>query len=169
MAWHQAGDCQVTIKTNSGHPNVLGRKIYVSKPERFNGRPLIVITIQRKAYRFTDRKKQALLFPLSSDEPYMSQWTRSSLFILIGPLGTNFSENPIEYNFLQDNVFANALCKISAALFCPQCVDALICVNNTSLEENRKKISRWQNKSYTSAFCHTVRPCKYIPAVPLTK
>ena len=51
-------------------------------------------------------------------------WTNAEI-LLIGPLGTNFSENEIEIYtfFIQENTFENVVWKMAAILSRPQCVN----------------------------------------------
>ena len=51
-------------------------------------------------------------------------WTNDGI-LLIGPLGTNFSEILIEnsWGFLQENAFENIICEMAAILWEPQCVN----------------------------------------------
>ena len=53
-------------------------------------------------------------------------WTNNGM-LLIGPLGTNFSEISIEYSniFIQDNAFESVVCETAAILSRPQCVNGM--------------------------------------------
>ena len=61
---------------------------------------------------------------LSPDRHQAMIWTDDGI-LLIGPLGTSFSEILIEIHafFIQENAFENVVWKMAAILFQPQCVN----------------------------------------------
>ena len=63
---------------------------------------------------------------LSPEQHQAIIWTNAGI-LLIGPLGTNFSEILIEifYIFIQENAFENIVCKMAGILSRPQCVKVL--------------------------------------------
>ena len=50
-------------------------------------------------------------------------WTNVGI-LLIGPLGTNFSEILIKNVFIQENAFESVVCETAAILSRPRCVNA---------------------------------------------
>ena len=66
-------------------------------------------------------------------------WTNVGI-LLIGTLGTNFSEILIEIriNFIQENVFESVVCEMAAILSRPQCVNAVIYKQHVRGQGKRK-------------------------------
>ena len=64
---------------------------------------------------------------LSPDRSQAIIWTNAGI-LLIGPLGTNFSEilNRNSNIFIQENAFENVVCETAAILSWPQCVNSSI-------------------------------------------
>ena len=100
-------------------------------------------------------------------------WTKDGI-LLIGPLGTNFSDILIYYSciFIQKNAFENVVWKMAAILSGPQCVKPEF-VSHATHNSKWQRSERYMIQDYSLTQCNRthvpqitrLNPCELIPRI----